>query len=66
MKITWITYTVAITLSLIWYVNPCVAQTTVAVSPVAISSAPTYSLTVVVSDVHKRTGKISVGLVNSA
>ena len=66
MKITWITYTVAITLSLIWYVTPCVAQTTVAVSPAAMSSAPTYSLTVVVSDVHKRTGKISVGLVNSA
>ena len=66
MKIILTTFAIAATLLLATYSQPCLAQTAVANSSTAVTPAPTYSLTVVLSDVTKRTGKIHVGLVNSA
>ena len=55
-----------ISLLLIQGARPCLAQTTTTDSPVAVTSAPMYFLTAVLSNVNKRTGQIYVGLVNSA
>lgn len=66
MKTLTSTLIIAILLLLITYVRPCFAQTTASGASVTVAATPMYSLTVVLSDVTKRTGKIRVGLVNSA
>lgn len=65
MKKFLVTPAIVATLFIMANVRPCLAQTTVASTTVA-AAGPTYTLTVVIQNVSKRTGKIRLGLVNDA
>ena len=64
MKLIIVAFAVALLLLFGAYPQTCPAQSVAA--PTAVTSAPMYSLTVVLSNVNKRTGQVFVGLVNSA
>lgn len=56
--------TLATAVALFTFTHPCVAQTAAASTTVS-TSGPTHTLTVVIPNVSKRTGKIHLGLANS-
>lgn len=65
MKNLILTLAAAATLLMTANTRPCLAQTA-ATSTNVLTAGPTYTLTVVIQNVSKRTGKIRLGLANDA